>query len=147
MADLIRSPLSVPVGRVLICDDRATACGRLAQLLTPATCVGSVGAVADGAALVTAFAARPAGLVLICLRRGGRIAPAAPATDASPVGGCRRVRDVGRCRPPHGGRHPWRLWPDAVGSRSVPPGSTRSRSAVTERCRVFRCHPCRADRP
>src|SRR6478735_4770741 len=77
MADLIRSPLSVPVGRVLICDDRATACGRLAQLLTPASCVGSVGAVADGAALVTAFAARPAGLVLICLRRGGRIGPAA----------------------------------------------------------------------
>ena len=77
MADLlIRTPISAPARRVLICDDRPAARKALAHLLTPASgAAGTVGAVADGVTLIAAFAARPAEVVLIGLRRGGPVGP------------------------------------------------------------------------
>jgi DNA-binding NarL/FixJ family response regulator len=77
MTDLLIAPVQAPVGSVLICDDRPTARRTLSQLLTPKPGTGVIGVVPDGAALVDAFAARPAVLVLIGLRRGGPTTPAA----------------------------------------------------------------------
>jgi len=75
---LTDAPAGAAVTSVLICDDRPTARRALAALLTPPLPEGGiVGAVSDGLALLDAFAVHPADLVLVGVRRGELIGPAA----------------------------------------------------------------------
>ena len=65
------------VSRVLICDDRVAVRGVVVDVVMALPGVRAVVAVGDGAAVVAAFAADPADLVLIGLHRGTGIGAAA----------------------------------------------------------------------
>ncbi len=68
-------PMHALMTSVLICDDRPAVREVLAGLLAPGASVVAVGAGGDGSGVLDAFAARPAGLVLIGVHRGSSSGP------------------------------------------------------------------------
>lgn len=68
-------PVSAPMTSVLICDDRPVVREVLTGLLAPAASVVAVAAGGAGPGVLAAFAARPAGLVLIGVHRGSSSGP------------------------------------------------------------------------
>ena len=66
------APGGVPVRRVLICDERPRAVQALTELVTAIPSVVDIDGVRDGFGAVDAFAAHPAGVVLIGIQAGRR---------------------------------------------------------------------------
>jgi DNA-binding NarL/FixJ family response regulator len=68
-------PVTAPMTSVLICDDRPAVREVLTGLLAPGASVVAVAAGGAGPGVLAAFAARPAGLVLIGVYRGSSSGP------------------------------------------------------------------------
>ena len=112
-----------PVTSVLICDDRPAVLRGLSEMLGPLRPVIDKRCVTDGFALVDAYTARPAELVLIGVHPGtgtgadGHRSAAGPA----PGGAGRHRRLHHRRRTARRRLHPRRAGPAALGPRPRPP--------------------------